>query len=125
MKRTLIIAFAIILYSTPIYAADIESTCYGTTSNGRLENGVALPDKGTNFRSYTALGGILGRTYVHSRVRDVIVNSFKALENLTGPTRTVFRLISWFPSSIQRTGPPPFRRTFSTNTKRPARILPN
>jgi penicillin-insensitive murein endopeptidase len=80
MKRTLIIAFAIILYSTPIYAADIESTCYGTTANGRLENGVALPKKGTNFRSYTALGGILGRTYVHSRVRDVIVNSFRALE---------------------------------------------
>ena len=80
MRRIFILAAAIIFISSPIYGADVESVCYGTTANGRLKNGVALPSRGSNFGSYSALGGILGRTYVHSRVRDVIVSSFKALE---------------------------------------------
>jgi penicillin-insensitive murein endopeptidase len=80
MRPIVTLAALISIFLLPVLAAAVESTCYGTTANGRLENGVALPNKGTNFRSYTALGGILGRTYVHSRVRDVIVNSFKALE---------------------------------------------
>jgi penicillin-insensitive murein endopeptidase len=88
MRRIFILAAAITLFSAPIYADEIESICYGTTANGRLENGVALPSKGSNFESYTTLGGILGRTYVHSRVRDLIVNSFKTLE--TSHSETVY-----------------------------------
>ncbi len=57
-----------------------ESTCYGTTSNGRLENGVELPNKGINFISYSYLAGIFGRTYVHSTVRDVVLDAYQALE---------------------------------------------
>lgn len=55
------------------------STCYGTTSRGKLENGVALPASGANFESYTFLSGILGRNYVHSTVRDIIVESYRDL----------------------------------------------
>jgi penicillin-insensitive murein endopeptidase len=79
----LIIFFSSVItfFSVPVLAADVESICYGTTSNGRLKNGVTLPSKGPNFESYTSLGGVLGRTYVHSRVRDVIFNSFKTLES--------------------------------------------
>jgi penicillin-insensitive murein endopeptidase len=80
MKRIFILAAAIFIISVPVHAADSESVCYGTTANGRLEKGVALPSKGPNFGSYTVLGGILRRTYVHSRIRDVITRSFKALE---------------------------------------------
>ena len=57
-----------------------ESTCFGTTSNGRLEHGVALPSSDVNFSSYSATAELMGRTYVHSKVRDVVVAAYKALE---------------------------------------------
>lgn len=64
----------------PSLAADEESICYGTTSNGRLEGGVALPASGKNFESYSSLGNMLGRTYVHRQVQRVAINAFKSLE---------------------------------------------
>lgn len=57
-----------------------SSVCYGTTSNGRLENGVKIPSSGANFESYSQLAGILGRTYVHSTVRDIILDAYSVLE---------------------------------------------
>jgi penicillin-insensitive murein endopeptidase len=57
-----------------------ESTCYGTTSNGHLENGKQLPSSGDNFVSYSLLGNMMGRTYVHSDVWNIIVDSYHALE---------------------------------------------
>jgi penicillin-insensitive murein endopeptidase len=80
MRRILLLTTAISMCSSPVLAAEIGSTCYGSTTKGRLENGAVLPPKGPNFESYTTLGGTLGRTWVHSRVRDVVVGSYKALE---------------------------------------------
>jgi penicillin-insensitive murein DD-endopeptidase len=57
-----------------------ESTCYGTTSNGKLENGVKLPSNGNNFVSYSTVAEVVGRTYVHSTVKDIIVAAYKDLE---------------------------------------------
>ena len=57
-----------------------ESTCFGTVSNGRLENGVRLPPNGPNFSPYSALATNAGRTYVHSRVLEVVVAAYAALE---------------------------------------------
>jgi penicillin-insensitive murein endopeptidase len=57
-----------------------ESTCYGTTKKGRLERGVKLPAKGNNFKAYSILAGWLGRTFVHSKVRDVILEAYQLLE---------------------------------------------
>ena len=57
-----------------------DSTCFGTTSNGRLENGVKLPSGGKNFTSYSSIAELAGRTYVHSIVRDIIVKAYAALE---------------------------------------------
>jgi penicillin-insensitive murein DD-endopeptidase len=56
------------------------STCYGTTSNGRLENGVQLPSSGNNYIGYSSIARIVGRTYVHSIVKNIIVNSYRNLE---------------------------------------------
>ncbi len=56
-----------------------ESICYGTTKNGRLENGVKLPSEGANFMPYSSIGVIAGRTYVHSKVFDVIVKTYNTL----------------------------------------------
>ena len=90
MRHLLILATAITFFSAQVNAAEVKSTCYGTTVNGRLENGVALPSKGPNFESYTTMGGILGRTYVHNRVRDVVIGAYKVLESSSPNTVYVF-----------------------------------
>lgn len=53
---------------------------------GRLQGAVALPSKGANFSAYSSLASTLGRTYVHSNVRDVVVATYAALEK-TAPTK--------------------------------------
>lgn len=59
-----------------------DSVCYGTTSKGSLERGVKLPSSGPNFESYSSLGEMLGRTYVHSAVKEIIVDAYKRLETM-------------------------------------------
>lgn len=68
----------LVLYANT--AISVESTCYGSTSNGYLVNGVKLPAKGNNYISYSVVANKLGRTYVHSKVRKIIVDSYKNLE---------------------------------------------
>ncbi|VAW33866.1 conserved hypothetical protein [hydrothermal vent metagenome] len=57
-----------------------ESVCYGTTSKGRLEGGVQLPSEGNNFVSYSKTAEIVGRTYVHSKVKEIMLASYQQLE---------------------------------------------
>lgn len=66
----------------------MESICYGTSSNGSLENGVSFPNSGPNFQSYSSLGWLLGRTYVHGKVRTAVLAAYKELE--TGAPGKVF-----------------------------------
>ena len=94
-----------------------------TTSKGRLEGGVQLPSSGPNFVSYGSIPELIGRTFVHSKVRDVIVAAYEILESEqtgkmfkyaeTGAKQTatflrirrirmVFPWASWFPSSMIR-----------------------
>lgn len=60
--------------------ASAQSTCYGTTSNGRLKNGVQLPAKGKNFVGYSGLAATVGRTYLHSTARAIVLDAYKELE---------------------------------------------
>jgi len=57
-----------------------ESLCYGSPKKGHLEAGWALPVRGPNFRAYSWIGAALGRTYVHSRVYQTIVEAYAQLE---------------------------------------------
>ena len=75
-----LIYILIVLLSFPSYS--IESTCYGTTSNGSLENGVQLPSEGVNFEGYSSIAAIAGRTYVHSSVRDIVIEAYQQLEKM-------------------------------------------
>lgn len=75
MKYLLIV---VMLLPTLLFAK--ESECFGTTDNGRLKNGVQLPMSGHNFVGYSTLARIAGRTYVHSRVRSIMLSSYKSLE---------------------------------------------
>jgi len=56
-----------------------DSTCFGTTKHGRLENSVKLPDDGSNFTSYSSLAALAGRTWVHSKVYDTVITAYKML----------------------------------------------
>lgn len=56
------------------------SICYGSTANGRLENGVRLPSEGANFVAYSDIAVLAGRTYVHSEVYEILLAAWKVLE---------------------------------------------
>ena len=76
-------------------AVALESTCFGTVAKGRLENGVALPSSGSNFSSFSTSAEIVGRTYVHSKVRDVVVTAYKALETAAPAKVFVYGETGW------------------------------
>lgn len=71
------------------HAAD-ASICYGTTSRGKLENGVKLPLSGQNFDAYSSVLWGIGRTYVHSSVRAVLLQSYKNLYTMMPTKKFVY-----------------------------------
>ncbi|MBU2711033.1 penicillin-insensitive murein endopeptidase [Zooshikella harenae] len=73
--------------SVVLGSVQVDSTCYGTTAKGRLLKGVALPDEGKNYVAYSDTAIALGRTYVHSTVRDVILDAYKALSHTLPKTQ--------------------------------------
>ncbi|MBT8065836.1 MAG: penicillin-insensitive murein endopeptidase [Gammaproteobacteria bacterium] len=57
------------------------SVCYGTTSNGKLENGWKLPALGSNFSTHWTVGRMVGRSFVHSSVHSVLLDAYEQLAN--------------------------------------------
>lgn len=81
-------ALLAVLCAAPLEAAAATpSTCFGTVSGGRLEHGVKLPERGANFRAYSALGVTVNRTWVHSQVAAIVVASYAELAK-TAPGMT-------------------------------------
>lgn len=85
----LVLMLTVMILSTRTIAAQ-PSTCYGTTQQGRLEAAVKLPIQGQNFSAYSLLAVNLGRTYVHSKVRDVIVKAYQQLATTQSNTQFVY-----------------------------------
>jgi penicillin-insensitive murein endopeptidase len=56
-----------------------ESVSVGTPVDGSLKGGVSLPAAGDGFVTYSRLGNWLGRQYVHTRVRDTLLDAFASL----------------------------------------------
>ena len=79
LSKAFYISIFIFFFSIPSVGIAKESTCFGTTSKGKLENGCKLPYSGDNFSSYSRLGSTIGRTYVHCKVSDIILSSYKSL----------------------------------------------
>lgn len=73
----------LLLWSVHSAAGATESVCFGTPSQGRLEGGVPLQESGSNFSPYSFLGVSLGRTYVHSKVAEVVTAAYKKLAQST------------------------------------------
>jgi len=76
-------------------AAASESQCFGTVSNGRIERSVKLPTSGPNFTAYSTLAATAGRTHVHSKVAEVIVESYAALQADSPGTNYVYGETGW------------------------------
>jgi len=64
-----------------------ESLSMGTPAKGSLRDGVSFAAVGDGFVAYSKLGNLLGRQYVHSRVRDALLAAFAALHTAV-PDRT-------------------------------------
>jgi penicillin-insensitive murein endopeptidase len=91
-SNTLGVALAL-LAAAPAAAED--STCFGTVGKGRLEHGVPLPSRGPNFASFSTSAEILGRTHVHSKVRDIVAAAYQALETAAPAKVFVYGETGW------------------------------
>ncbi|MBK9571736.1 MAG: penicillin-insensitive murein endopeptidase [Rhodoferax sp.] len=78
----------------PALATAAESRCYGTVSNGRIEGSVKLPSSGPNFTTYSSLGAA-ARTHVHSKVAEVILAAYAAVEQIDPTLRYVYGETGW------------------------------
>ena len=92
----LLLTFVLLVLSNTTSATAIESTCFGTVSNGHLENGVKLPSQGKNFKAYSSLGVSLGRTYVHSKVAEIVVSAYSALEKSASEKVFIYGETGWY-----------------------------
>jgi len=97
MRRLTVLAFIfqLVIAGSAFGGNRPESICYGTTANGRLENGVQLPGKGNNYRAYSIILAGAGRTFVHSRVYDVVVNTYTSLEKSRPKSMFVYGETGW------------------------------
>lgn len=77
------------------WASAAESTCYGRVAQGRLEEGVQLPASGTNYAAYSDTGVTLGRTYLHSKVREVVLDAYQALEHSAPGKHFIYGETGW------------------------------
>lgn len=56
-----------------------QSTCFGRVGDGRIENAVSLPREGANFVRLSQGPVTAGRVYVHSTVKDILMDTWSAL----------------------------------------------
>jgi penicillin-insensitive murein DD-endopeptidase len=71
------------------------SVCRGTVVDGRLEGGRRLPLWGDNFRAYSSIGYLIGRTFVHSAIRDTALEAYDALARQQPELRFVYAESGW------------------------------
>lgn len=71
------------------------SRSIGRPGAGRLENGKRLPSAGPNFRTYSRLGSLIGRTSVHGKVRAAVVEAYHRIHESSPDLRFVFGETGW------------------------------
>jgi penicillin-insensitive murein endopeptidase len=67
----------------------------GTTADGFLVDGKRLPTSGDSFVTYSYLGSTIGRTAVHSRVRDTLIATWEMLHSSHPDTVWVYGETGW------------------------------
>jgi len=109
MMRKLSVGAA--LAATVLCGPALASTCFGNSGSGRIEGAVALPLAGANFGTYSELGLKLGRTYVHTQVRDVVLGAYSTLSRSTPDVQYVYG-----ETGLRTGGPMPPHRTHENGT---------
>lgn len=71
------------------------SRCHGSVANGRLEGGRRLPYVGENYRAYSLLGFLAGRTFTHESVRDTILAAYRELHEHHPELRFLYAESGW------------------------------
>lgn len=71
------------------------SVCRGNAVNGRLEEGRRLPYAGDNYRAYSRVGFLLGRTFVHSAIRDAMRDAYAELRKSHPELRFLYAEMGW------------------------------
>lgn len=71
------------------------STCRGNAVAGSLESGRRLPYSGENYRAYSILGFLAGRTFVHEAVRNTMRDAYAQLSKSHPQLRFVYAETGW------------------------------
>ena len=71
------------------------SHCRGTVAGGSLEGGRRLPHAGENYRAYSLLGFLLGRTFVHGAVRNAMRDAYAELSKSHPELRFIYAESGW------------------------------
>jgi len=100
-----------VLGSLLAVAPATASTCFGTSSNGRVAHAVTLSAHGRNFTPYSTVGVALGRTYVHETVRDIVEGAYAELEQELPGVVFVYG-----ETGLKEGGPMPPHRTHENGT---------
>jgi penicillin-insensitive murein DD-endopeptidase len=74
---------------------DRPSICRGSVARGSLEGGRRLPHMGDNYRAYSTLGFLLGRTFVHGAVRNAMRDAYAQLSRSHPELRFVYAETGW------------------------------
>jgi len=80
----------IIIIGSVVSSSVMASTCFGTTSNGKIENACNFPSSGENFKTYSHLLRLAGRTYIHCDVKEILLESYAAVSNESPNTMFVY-----------------------------------
>jgi penicillin-insensitive murein DD-endopeptidase len=92
----LLVFAAFAVFVTWLAMANIQpSVCRGDASRGSLANGHRLPLSGENYRAYSTLGFLAGRTFVHSAVRDTMRDAYAALARDHPDLRFIYAEGGW------------------------------
>ncbi|MEM8907860.1 MAG: penicillin-insensitive murein endopeptidase [Bacteroidota bacterium] len=65
------------------------SQSMGHVNNGQIQHSKRMPYQGSNFRLYSFGAYLLGRTFVHERVRQIVLDSYQACAKTCPETQFV------------------------------------
>ncbi len=74
---------------------ETPSESHESASNGYLKHGKRLPSAGPNFETYSRLGSLIGRTYVHDKVRDAVIATYDELYDLDPSLYFIYGETGW------------------------------
>lgn len=98
-KLLLLAMIPVFAYLIFVWWLGVESSrasmCRGNVVYGKLERGGRLPFAGDNFRAYSFLGFLIGRTFVHSTVRDAMRDAYAEVYKQRPELRFVYAETSW------------------------------